>query len=118
MAFIPTEWKNGDIITAEKLNNGIGSKIIIATINSISFVDNKVTGRCEYSFQELKNYIQNGYFVMFYSSGYLSNPASIFEDEESVVIAAQQLVYTSGFVYVTITYDENELLIQQDAINN
>ena len=55
---------------------------------------------------------------MFYSSGYLSNPASIFEDEESIFIVAQQLVYTSGFVYVTITYDENELLIQQDAINN
>lgn len=121
MAYIPTVWQDGDVITAEKLNNGISSKILIANITDIILNGDTdvITGTCEYSFQELEEYINNGYYVMFYldmAQG-LTDPA-IMSNYDEKVISAVKIVNNGGLIQVTIVYTEEGLTIEQTAINN
>ncbi len=121
MAYTPTVWKDGDVITAEKLNNGISSKILIANIIDINLNGDTdvITGTCEYSFQELEEYINNGYYVMFYSgmAQGLTDPAIISNYDEKV-ISAGKIINNGGLVQVTIVYTEEGLTIEQTVINN
>lgn len=60
MAYIPTEWKNGDVITAEKLNNmeeGI-SKDTLVIITEIPGMT--TTYSCNMTFEELRDLIPKG----------------------------------------------------------
>ena len=64
MAYTPTEWKNGDVITAEKLNKIEGG---VANINSV-FITNVTATKngndyncvSDATFNELKNAYNNG----------------------------------------------------------
>ena len=83
MSYTPTNWQTGDTITAEKLNNieiGIktldtggdsGENIIFAKVNPTSLT----AGTCDYTPNELSNYISAGKKVMFTLFGWPSSLA-------------------------------------------
>lgn len=73
MSYIPTEWKTGDVITADKLNNmesGIanggsgGSTAIIATITPAPD-DELYEYKCDKTFDELVQALEGGKQVYF-----------------------------------------------------
>lgn len=81
MSYTPTNWQTGDTITAEKLNNietgiealdtgggGSGENIIFAKVNPTSLT----AGTCNYTPNELLDYIMAGKKVMFTLFGWPS----------------------------------------------
>ncbi len=68
MAYTPTEWKSGDVITAEKLNNieeGISenNSDLFMLVNAET-VDNNTLTAIDKTFDEIANFIINGGVVM------------------------------------------------------
>lgn len=107
MSYTPTVWQDGDIITAEKLNNGISSKILIAdvTLNP----SNPFEGTCNYSFQDITDFMNNGYVVLFSCQGYLSGPA--YFSAQSEVFANVFIKHDGSIMDVLVSYNENELTL-------
>ena len=66
MAYTPTEWKSGDVITAEKLNNiengdaSAGGGSISEPIITFNQEPPQMTWSCDKTFSELQNLLNSG----------------------------------------------------------
>lgn len=73
MSYEKHTWENGETITADKLNHmedgvSMGEKIIIAKIQPTSYTE----GTCNFTIEELYNFIRGGYIVLFSMAGWIS----------------------------------------------
>lgn len=68
MAYIPTEWQNGDVITAEKLNKleeGVsGNNSDLFMLVNAETIDNNTLTTIDKTFDEITNFIIKGGIVM------------------------------------------------------
>lgn len=116
MSYTKQTWADGDIITANKLNHiedGIASAGGGITIANI-LVTSMTTGRCEYTYEELSEKVNNGETVLFELIGYLSGPAvveQLSEDDEPKIIAVGVGTLNSQVMGFTIEYVSEGLTI-------
>lgn len=124
MAYIPTEWKNGDVITAEKLNNieeGIEENSNFKLIDCAYYQGNCYS---PYSDIEVRKIIDDGYDVAFRldtsGSGYAGKIYRLFEHAKYgatsfVCVYPSSTASDTKITVETLRIDMNSATVQVDG---